>query len=576
MKIGVKHMGVDFVQLLKLAKKNSSKGGFRLAVLGDSATQYLSVAISGYGIFDGFPVEVYDADYDQIELQAFDDESELYKFEPDAILIYMCRQKLYEKYCECNYKENFADAVMNNISALQEKLYHNSKASIIQFTFENDNDMAFGNYGMKLRGSYAYQTAKLNLNLMEWSADHNYCYLIDINRVKCLVSAENFCDPKLYCNAKMSVSPAALPEIAKNVIDIIKAIKGCSKKCIILDLDNTLWGGVIGDDGIDNIEIGELGIGYAFTEFQTWLKELKKRGIILCICSKNNESVAKEPFEKHPDMVLKLDDIAIFVANWDDKASNILNIQKTLNIGMDSIVFIDDNPFERNLVRELISDITVPELPEDPARYYDYLRSLNLFETISYSENDSERTHQYQAEIARTQLQNRFSDFDEYLKSLEMVGEAKAFEPYYYPRISQLTQRSNQFNLRTVRYTEADIERIASDNKFITLYYTLKDKFGDHGLVSVVILEKRGTVAFVDTWLMSCRVLKRGMEEYVVNSFMKAASNEGMTKIEGEYIPTEKNMMVKDIYTKFGFKSLCNNKYEINISDYENKKNHIK
>ena len=570
-------MTVSYIELMKLAKKNKNpKGSFRLAVLGDSATQHLSIAIKGYGILNKVPVEVYDADYNQIELQVFDNESELYKFSPDAILISMCRQKLYEQYCKCSDKEKFAEIVMNNIAAIQEKIYQQLKVSVIQFTFENDNDMAFGNYGLKLRKSYVYQTAKLNMMLMEWSSDHKFSYLIDLNRIKGTVSVGKFCDPKLYCNAKMYLSQTVLPEAAKSVIDVIGAIKGCSKKCIILDLDNTLWGGVIGDDGIDNIEIGELGIGYAFTEFQMWLKELKERGIILCVCSKNNEATAKEPFEKHPDMILKLDDIAIFVANWEDKASNILYIQKTLNIGMDSIVFIDDNPFERNLVRDLINDITVPELPKDPSQYCEFLKGLDLFETVSYSENDSERTLQYQAEMERTQLQSRFSDFNEYLKNLEMVGEAKRFEPYYFPRISQLTQRSNQFNLRTVRYTEADIERIASDDRYITLYYTLKDKFGDHGLVSVVILEKRGNTAFVDTWLMSCRVLKRGMEEYVVNAFVKAADDEGMEKIEGEYIPTAKNMMVKDIYTKFGFKPTEKNKYELNISDYVKQKNFIK
>lgn len=564
-----------FSELIKYSKNFSGSVCLKLAVLGDSATQHLSMAIKGYGNLENFPVEVYDADYNQIELQAFDENSELYRFKPDAVLLFMCRQKLFEKYCESDNKELFAESVMNEISVIQEKIYHNSEATVIQFTFENDNDMVFGNFGLKIKKSFAYQINKLNMLLMDYAAEHKFCYLVDINRIKNNISAENFSEEKLYCNAKMSIAPAALPETASNVMSILKAMKGFTKKCVILDLDNTLWGGVIGDDGIDNIELGELGIGHAFTELQMWLKELKERGVILCVCSKNDENIAKEPFEKHPDMILRLDDISMFVANWEDKASNIRYIQQTLNIGMDSIVFLDDNSFERNFVRDMIKEITVPELPEDPAEYFTYLKSLNLFETVSFSENDSARTKQYKAEINRTQLMTSFSDFNDYLKSLEMKGEANPFDPYFYPRIAQLTQRSNQFNLRTVRYTEADIERIANDKNYITLYFTLKDKFGDYGLVSVVILEKKEKNAFIDTWLMSCRVLKRGMEEYVINSVFKTASEAGIEKIEGEYIPTPKNAMVKDIYQRFGFTQTSENHYEMSVSLYSQKENFI-
>jgi FkbH-like protein len=262
----------------------------------------------------------------------------------------------------------------------------------------------------------------------------------------------------MYINADMIFSLDFIPVFTKQLNDIILALRGKFNKCLILDLDNTTWGGIVGDDGVENIKIGDLGIGKAFSKLQTWAKALKERGVILCICSKNDEANAKEPFEKHPDMVLRLEDISVFVANWENKASNIRNIQEILNIGFDSVVFLDDNPFERNLVRLELPDVIVPELPEDPAEYLDYLLSLNLFETVSFSENDKDRTKQYQAEAERVSSVAKFANIDEYLASLEMVSDVKEVDSFSLPRVAQLTQRSNQFNLRTQRYTDEDLK----------------------------------------------------------------------------------------------------------------------
>ena len=255
-------------------------------------------------------------------------------------------------------------------------------------------------------------------------------------------------------------------------------------------MDNTIWGGVIGDDGMENIQIGELGMGHAFDRLQRWAKELKHRGIILAVCSKNEDDTAKRPFREHPDMTLRLEDIAVFVANWNNKADNIKHIQSTLNIGFDSMVFLDDSAFERNLVREHLPAVTVPELPEDPALYVPYLCALNLFEMASFSEEDRQRTRQYQEEAARNDFQTSFTSIDDYLSSLAMVSDVKAFDDFSLPRVAELTQRSNQFNLRTVRYTEADIDRLRKSNDCITMSFHLEDKFGDHGLIGLVILKK--------------------------------------------------------------------------------------
>ena len=356
----------------------------------------------------------------------------------------------------------------------------------------------------------------------------------------------------------MVLSVNAIPYVASRVVDIIAAIKGQFKKCLILDLDNTVWGGVIGDDGLEGIELGHgLGIGKAFTEFQMWVKKLKQRGIIICVASKNNEDTAKEPFEKHPDMVLKLDDIAVFQANWETKVDNIRTIQGILNIGFDSMVFLDDNPFERNMVRENIPGITVPELPEDPAMYLEYLYSLNLFETASYSNADKDRTKQYQVEAKRVSLSKTFTNEADFLKSLDMVSTVSGFTKFNIPRVAQLSQRSNQFNLRTIRYTEGDIAALAEDPDCIDLSFTLEDKFGDNGLIAVIIMKKQDEeTLFVDTWFMSCRVLKRGMENFTLNTMVECAKKKGFKRIVGEYVPTPKNKMVELHYPNLGFAPL--------------------
>jgi FkbH-like protein len=320
---------------------------------------------------------------------------------------------------------------------------------------------------------------------------------------------------------------------------------------------------------MENIQLGELGMGHAFDAFQQWARELKQRGIILAVCSKNEEETAKKVFRDHPGMTLRLDDIAVFVANWNNKVDNIKLIQKTLNIGFDAMVFVDDAPFERNLVREHLPAVTVPELPEDPALYVSFLRSLNLFETASHTEEDLERTKQYQQEIARTELLTAFTNIDEYLKSLGMVSVVKPFDDFNVPRIAQLTQRSNQFNLRTVRYTEVDVKVMSQSPQFLTLSFSLEDKFGDYGLIAVVILKRQpDKTAFIDTWIMSCRVLKRGMEEFILNQMLKRARDAGIEMLTGEYLPTLKNAMVKDLYARMGF-TANNGKWTLNLRQHK-------
>jgi FkbH-like protein len=411
---------------------------------------------------------------------------------------------------------------------------------------------------------------------MVYSGQHPDFYLCDLSSVQNELGKNAIFQPAFYINSEMVLSIDVLPNVANITIDIIAALNGRFKKCLILDLDNTIWGGIIGDDGLENIQIGNLGIGKAFTELQHWIKKLKERGIILAVCSKNNESNAKEPFSKHPDMILKLDDIAVFFANWENKADNIRQIQSILNIGFDSMVFLDDNPFERSLVKNALPEITVPDLPDDPADYLEYLYTLNLFETISSSDEDAGRTKQYQIEAQRTVLKKTFPNEEEFLESLEMLSLVKPFNSFNAPRVAQLTQRSNQFNLRTVRYTEEDIRSIGSSEEYVTLSFTLEDKFGDNGLICVVILKKTDKKnLFIDTWLMSCRVINRGMEFFVLNTIAGSARKYGFISLTGEYIKTSKNEMIKDHYYNLGFKKE-GNYWTLNLQNFVNLKCYIK
>ncbi len=573
---------LSYLRLKKNCKKDASGlVPHRFAILGDCATQHLATAIKGYAFEQGYALDVFDADYDQIGAQVMDDSSELYEFAPKYMLIYMCVEKLYEAFCATapEARADFAGSIYEKVRDYWARINRRIITNILQFTFVERDDRVFGNFAPKTKSSFAYQVHRLNGLLADGCQEVANAYLIDLNEIRAAVGEAAFYDSKLYHIAKVPISMDALPAVARSVMDTVNALNGRIRKCAVLDLDGTLWGGVIGDDGMDGIEIGELGAGHAFSAFQAWLKELKNRGVLLAVCSKNNDETAKEPFLRHPEMVLRLEDFSMFVANWEDKAQNIRHIQQTLNIGMDSLVFFDDNPFERNLVKSLIPEITVPELPEDPALYLGHIQSLNLFETVSYTQEDLGRTDQYRAEAGRVQMQCQLGSFEEYLRELAMKAEVKPFDPFHYPRIAQLTQRSNQFNLRTVRYTEAEIEDIALDDRYITRYFCLEDKFGDHGLISVVILDKPvlhpgqdADALFISEWLMSCRVLKRGMEEFIINHILEAAAESGYRKVIGEYVKTPKNSMVQHIYGRLGFSDNGGGRFTAEVAGFQRNK----
>ena len=567
-------------ELKKLAKVELDVPKMKIALLGDTATQLLVTAIKGEAVNRGINLDLYEGEYSQVERQLMDPTSDLYEFDANVIIVFQSTHKLGEYHSSLPMENQvlLAEERLSFITSLCENPSFANK-KLIYFNYPEIEDTVFGSYANKVESSFSYQVRKLNFELMNLARQYPNLFICDIAGLQNLFGRQFMFAPNVYMTTEMVLSVNALPYVASRVVDIIAAIKGQFKKCLILDLDNTVWGGVIGDDGIEGIELGHgLGIGKAFTEFQMWIKKLKQRGIIICVASKNNEETAKEPFEKHPDMILKLDDIAVFQANWETKVDNIRTIQGILNIGFDSMVFLDDNPFERNMVRENIPGITVPELPEDPAMYLEYLYSLNLFETASYSNADKDRTKQYQVEAKRVSLSKTFTNEADFLKSLNMISTVSGFTKFNTPRVAQLSQRSNQFNLRTIRYTEADIESMAQDPNVIDLSFTLEDKFGDNGLIAVIIMKKQDDeTLFVDTWFMSCRVLKRGMENFTLNTMVECAKAKGFKRIIGEYIPTPKNKMVEMHYPNLGFSKIESesNQYLLDLSDYSPKECYI-
>lgn len=546
-----------FSQLKKNLKHDfSAHTAIKVALLGDTATQFFAQAIRGLGYDKGYDLQIWDADFNQIERQVFDPFSELYEYQPEIVIVFQSSHKLLDKYnklAPADYS-TLADNQLTQVDNMYQAINARLKAKIIYFNYPEINDAVFGSYANKTESSFLFQQRKLNYLLMQFAAKTPGFYVADLADVQNVVGKAGMFQPSIYINTEMVLSIDVLPLIAAKTVDIIAAINGTFKKCLILDLDNTLWGGIIGDDGIENIQLGTLGIGKAFTEFQYWIKKLKNRGIILAVCSKNTEAIAKEPFEKHPDMVLHLEDIAVFVANWENKVDNIRHIQSVLNIGFDSMVFLDDNPFERNMVKESLPELTVPELPEDPAEYLEYLYPLNLFETASFSEADVNRTQQYRATAKMVAVQQSYNTEADFLKSLDMVSLVEPFSKFNTPRVAQLSQRSNQFNLRTVRYTEQDIETLANSDDHFTFSFTLEDRFGDNGLICIIVLKKESAdTLFIETWLMSCRVLKRGLESFVLNTLVDYAKQNGYPYLKGEYLPTPKNDMVKDHYKNMGF-----------------------
>ncbi|MDR0984505.1 MAG: HAD-IIIC family phosphatase, partial [Ruminococcus sp.] len=420
------------------------------------------------------------------------------------------------------------------------------------------------------KNGLVYKISKFNLDTADYANSHENFYINDINYLQSLCGIDNWCEPKFWYMYKLSVSPDCIPLLCKNLSFIIKSIFGKNKKALALDLDNTLWGGVVGDDGADNLEIGmETGLGEAYLDFQNYVKKLSELGVVLTIVSKNDEQNAFEGLGKR-ECVLKPSDFASIKANWQPKDENIAEIAAEINLLPESFVFADDNPAEREIASGNIPGLAVPEMTS-PENYIAALDRAGYFEVTSLSDDDLKRSAMYLENAKRINEVKKYENYGDYLKSLEMKAEITDFKPEQLQRITALTNKSNQFNCTTKRYGINEITEIAENPNYIKLCGRLTDKFGDNGIVSVVIGEIKDKELHIDLWIMSCRVLKRDMEFAMCNELIRVCKIKGIETVYGYYFKTSKNSMVEDLYLKFGFEKLTDTKFKLQISEYKEK-----
>ena len=553
-------LSLDYFALAKEAKALNTSGAakvIRIALLADCATQHLADIARAIAARNNVQAQVYEGNYDGVDLEILDPNSALYAFNPQYVVILLSSEKLKAHLYASSDRRGFAEETIGRLENLWAAFRAQSQATIIQSTFVLPSERAFGNYELKVADSVGSIFTEINYRLAVKARESKNVLLNDVDFLAASVGRTQWFDARMWNMAKTPCRLEHLPLLAQSLLDTILAASGMFAKCVVLDLDNTLWGGVIGDDGLEGIALGEFDEGEAFVGFQTFIRELKRRGIILAVVSKNEHAAAVLPFREHPHMVLKEEDISVFVANWDNKADNIRLVQKTLNIGFNSLVFLDDNPFERNIVRQFLPDVVVPDLPEDPSLYLQTLAGLNLFETASFSEADLQRADQYREEAQRELTKTHFTNINDYLISLGMEIRLERFNAFNLPRIAQLSQRSNQFNLMTRRYGEAACEAMMSDASTVPLTVKLGDKFGDYGLISVVVLKDAGSDIEIDEYLMSCRVLQRGVEGFTMNNIFSYAARRGAKRVTGHYLPTKKNDMVKGFFKSFGFEKIA-------------------
>jgi FkbH-like protein len=533
----------------------------RLAVLGSSTVDHLLAGIRIGGLRRGLWITTWQGDYGQYAQALNDPDSLLYRWAPTAILFALDARHVLGGF----RKSDPTDRVERQLAAVTADLVRQWRiardtlgATVIQQTVLPVFPALLGNNEHRLAGSPVRLVELLNQRLRDL-ADAEGIDLLAVDRHATAHGLDAWYDPVLWHRAKQEVHPQITPFYGDLLGRLLQAQQGRSFKCLVLDLDNTLWGGVIGDDGLEGIVLGQgSALGEAFAAFQGYAHDLSERGIILAVCSKNDEKNALEPFEKHPEMVLKKDDIACFSASWQDKAAAIRDIADQLRIGLDSLVFADDNPFERNIVRRELPMVAVPELPEDPALYAAALADAGYFEASHLTTEDLQRSQQYQANLQREHIKASTTDLTGYLQSLDMELRWGRFDRVGQQRIVQLINKTNQFNLTTRRYTDDEVAKVIDAPNVLSLQLRLLDRFGDNGIIALVIGRPLscGAAIDIDTWLMSCRVLGRQVEQATLNLVAAEAARLGAESLIGRYLPTAKNAMVADHFAKLGF-SAC-------------------
>lgn len=557
----------------------------KIAILGGETTQNIKLMLELFLLNYGIRPKFYESEYNMYYEDGMFPNPELEEFAPDLIYVCTCIRNIVDFPAVADSKEvvdTKRQNVIDKFYGLWDSLASRYHCPVIQNNFEYPFFRLMGNKDASDYHGRVNFVTSLNMAFYEYAQTHENFYICDVNYISASYGLEQWADPFYWHMYKYAVAVPAIPYLSFNVANIIKSIYGKNKKAFNLDLDNTLWGGIVGDDGADNIEIGqETSLAQTYSEFQEYIKLHQQIGVLLTVNSKNEEANAISGFER-PDSVLKKDDFISFKANWNPKSMNLSETAKEMTLLPESFVFVDDNPAERAIIEGELPGVAIPAI-EGVEHYIQTIDKCGYFEVTNLSGDDLKRNEMYQENAKRAQMQSSFANYEDYLKSLEMKGEIGSFIPMYMSRIAQLTNKSNQFNLTTKRYSQSEIEAVAEDPKHITLYGKLGDKFGDNGVVSIVIGRIDGAAQdelHMELWLMSCRVLKRDMEFAMMDELVEKAKAAGIKRLVGYYYPTAKNAMVKDFYGLQGFTKVSedaegNTVWEYQIPDVYEKKQHV-
>lgn len=531
------------------------RGDANVAILGDATYDLFAPALRATAFAAGIQAHVYVGGIGQYQHEILDAHSFLTAFEPDAVIIAPHWRSL-GLADEDDDPDATVDAAVSGLVTLWRQCRERLHALVIQHTFEVPAVDAYGRLSRSLPGGRARVIERINGALRDAERGEPGVAIVDVDEAASQYGKTAWNDAALWHTAKQYPAADAMPSLARRDAAVLQAAWGLSAKCVALDLDGTLWGGVLGEDGLGGIELGGTGTGEAYADFQRYLQGLQRRGIALAVCSKNNPDDALQAFREHPEMVLATEDVALFEVNWQPKDESLRRIAATLNVGLDSIVFVDDSPQERALVRQRLPQVTVPELPADPALFAQELASGMFFESLTITEEDRQRTRSYHENVERTSLEAASASLDEFLHSLRMAVELRPFEEIDLPRIVQLINKTNQFNLTTRRRSEAEVRDLMGRADVYTQAVRVKDRFGDNGLTGVLIACQEDGRITIDTWLLSCRVMGRRVEDVMLHSLLRHATRRGADVVLGAYRPTSKNAPVRDLFDRLGFERL--------------------
>jgi FkbH-like protein len=556
----------------------------RLAVLGGSTTNEVVDLLELWLLEAGFLPTIHQSEYGRFHVDAVHDTQALEDFKPDLVYVHTSVLNI-EHFAPIKATETelaeYVQVELARFRQIWKSLDQKLGCLVIQNNFEFPPNAILGNLDVSHPGGHTRFVNELNREFALAAAGNGRLLLQDVCSLSARLGLTQWFDLERFYSYKIVTSVEGSYALAVSLAAIIRACYGKTRKVLVLDLDHTIWGGVIGDDGVDKIQIGkETPVAEAYTAFQEYCLSLRNRGILLAVCSKNDETIARSGFE-HPDSVLKLEHISCFKANWDPKHENIALIAQELNLGVESFVFVDDNPAERAIVEAQVDGIAVPNVGNDVAAYAGIIEAGRYFEQVSFSKEDLERAALYQENSQRATFESKFADYGEYLDSLDMTAEIDRFKALYINRITQLTNKTNQFNLTTRRYSLAEMEAVLNDPDAIGIYGRLTDRFGDNGLVSIVLGHRDGKILDIDLWLMSCRVLKRDMEFAMLDTLVEYTRKIGVKKLRGHYLPTRKNALVAEHYSKLGFTTDFEAEdgskvYSLDVSDFRPANTHIK